>query len=282
MSGRCGCGGCRRAGSSRGGKPKKEWMVWPPTLTAARPGGRQHHHLVGEQLLEAGQQRRLAGAGAPGDEQMAVALLQEILGGLVLARRRDAGRPATGVGRAGNGSGCAVGHLMGPVPERANCADYRRLAGRRKAQCHPGPAVAVLSSSKDGPRLTSRGSTSSPRCWRAVARYATFPRDGVSATACGRPRRTGGPPRRRSRRRRARPARARRCVRASVAAGARRQVLVDGLVAESRAADRSRRARPPAARHALVGIAEIAEVARTRRAGAHAGGMRSSSGRWSL
>jgi hypothetical protein len=24
---------------SRGGKPKKEWMVWPPTLTAARPVG---------------------------------------------------------------------------------------------------------------------------------------------------------------------------------------------------------------------------------------------------
>ena len=24
---------------SRGGKPKKEWMVWPPTLTAASPVG---------------------------------------------------------------------------------------------------------------------------------------------------------------------------------------------------------------------------------------------------
>ena len=56
-------------------------MVWPPTLTAASPVGASDHHLVGDQVLEAAQQRRFAGAGAPGDEQVARALAQVVMGG---------------------------------------------------------------------------------------------------------------------------------------------------------------------------------------------------------
>ncbi len=57
------------------------------------PGGGQDHHLVGDQVLERGQQRRLAGAGTAGDEQMALALLEVGIGGQMLSRRLDAGRP---------------------------------------------------------------------------------------------------------------------------------------------------------------------------------------------
>ena len=53
-------------------------MVWPPTLTAASPVGRHDHHLVGDELAQAAQQRRFAGAGAAGDEQVALALAQVV------------------------------------------------------------------------------------------------------------------------------------------------------------------------------------------------------------
>ena len=101
-------------------QPRREAEEGMDGLAADVDGGeagrRQDHHLVGEQLLEAGQQRRFAGAGAPGDEQVAVTFPQVIVGGLVLARRRDAGRPSTGVGWEGC-SGGAMGHVWGPVPE---------------------------------------------------------------------------------------------------------------------------------------------------------------------
>ena len=77
----------------RGGKPKKEWMVWPPTLTAASPVGASTTISSASMSAQAAQQRRLAGAGAAGDEQVAVALAQVVVGGEVLVRGLDARRP---------------------------------------------------------------------------------------------------------------------------------------------------------------------------------------------
>ena len=73
-------------------------MVWPPTLTAASPVGATIAISSGIELPEAAQERRFSGAGAAGDEQVALALAHVVEPGLVLGRRRDTGRPIEGAG----------------------------------------------------------------------------------------------------------------------------------------------------------------------------------------
>ena len=94
----------------------------------------------------------------------------------------------------------------------------------------------------------------------------------ISATACGRPRRTGARSTRWLGHGRNGGGSGRAAGRAAVVApGPRRQVLVDRLVAEL-----GQQVEAAALRHQLrdgaVRIAQVAEVARARRAGAHAGG----------
>ena len=71
-------------------------------VDGGEPGGRHDHHLVGDEIAQAAQQRGFAGAGAAGDEQVAVALAQIVDGPRGIrtsARRRRARR---GCGRRRN------------------------------------------------------------------------------------------------------------------------------------------------------------------------------------
>ena len=63
-----------------------------------KAGGRHDHHLGGDHVADGAQQRGFAGAGAAGDEQVAGALAQVIVGGEELRGRLHAGRPSAGAG----------------------------------------------------------------------------------------------------------------------------------------------------------------------------------------
>ena len=79
-------------------------------VDGGKPGGRHDHHLGEDQVAERPEQRRLARAGAPGDEQVAVALAQEVERGQEFRRRvTPAGQgQALGTPRRG-GTGAATG-----------------------------------------------------------------------------------------------------------------------------------------------------------------------------
>ena len=66
-------------------------------VDGGKPRRRDDDHFVGDQVPEAAQQRRFAGAGAAGDEQVALALAQVFVARReILGRRLDAGGPAAG------------------------------------------------------------------------------------------------------------------------------------------------------------------------------------------
>jgi hypothetical protein len=52
------------------GSRNSEWMVWPPTLSAATPWARRSASCFGGVPGEVLEQRRLAGAGPAGDEDV--------------------------------------------------------------------------------------------------------------------------------------------------------------------------------------------------------------------
>ena len=73
------------------------------------PRGRHDHHLVGDEIAQAPQQRRFAGAGAPRDEQVTFALAQKVMGGEKFGRGLHAGGPMR---RRGGGGMVAAGKLV--------------------------------------------------------------------------------------------------------------------------------------------------------------------------
>ena len=119
-------------------------------VDGGEPGGRQHDHLVGQQVLEAAQQRRLAGAGAAGDEQVALALAQVVVGGQVLrrwARRRPAshrrvGRAAAvGAGEVATAGGIRQCDRRGRLYATRGGGEACMAMTRPWCNC-PGPMIA--------------------------------------------------------------------------------------------------------------------------------------------
>jgi len=133
--------------------------------------------------LRQGQQRRFAGARASVTTGCPCLPSKVIVSGQVLARGRDA------VASDWRWSGrvwqrLAVRTFMGQLLSGANRTVLRRLAGHRKARCHPGvycrnPAI----------RNSEQGEKMDPG-------HKDLDDKLLSATACGRPRRTACPRRR--------------------------------------------------------------------------------------
>src|SRR5262249_9580217 len=108
-------------------QPRRKAEEGMNCLTAdvdGREAGRCHnHHLLGDQVLEAAQQRRFARAGPTRNEQIAASFTQIIMGGAMLRGRLEAARPSARCGcnhaQKSRANDVGSGHLETSWPSNA-------------------------------------------------------------------------------------------------------------------------------------------------------------------